>query len=195
MSHKEQGLVQQELNDERVNRLNSIDFTWHVKRKQRKTATRDTVKFDVMYGHLCEFKEIYGHTKVNKMEKEWKKGEAVPEKKVFRRLPLFLAFCRKEQVKYVEGGQSSLDEEKIQLLNELGVEWKKPASEPRKNTGGEASRKKKKKEEYEPHYHHAEDPHAASGYFYQEQHHHHEGMLGETDEVDHPALPPPLQHI
>mmetsp|Transcript_15049 Transcript_15049/g.24300 ORF Transcript_15049/g.24300 Transcript_15049/m.24300 type:complete len:194 (+) Transcript_15049:463-1044(+) len=98
-----------------------------------------------MYNHLVSFKEIYGHLKVNKLEKEWKKGIGKPEKKVFRRLPLFMAFVRKEQLLYVAGQPCALDEEKVGMLTNLGVEWKKPMSEPRKSTGGEASRKKRKK--------------------------------------------------
>lgn len=129
---------------EKIDKLNSIDFVWKMKRKQRKSASRDTVKFDVMYGHLVAFKEIYGHLKVNKLEKEWKAGIRRPEKKVFRRLPLFMAFCRKEQLLFIEGRPCSLDEEKVRLLTELGVAWKKPASQPRKCTGGEATRKRKK---------------------------------------------------
>lgn len=201
MSHKEQGLVQQELTDERINRLNSIDFTWNTKRKQRKAPARDTVKFDIMYEHLVEFKGIYGHTKVNKMEKEWKKGISVPEKKIFRRLPLFLAFARKEKLLFDEGQPCSLDEDKIRLLTDLGVEWKKPASEPRKCTGGEASRKKRKKLMEQEHHDGSSMPTIpAPTYHYQEedqQHdHHHEGMIGAevaaaaaAAGLGHPTLP------
>eukprot|EP00584_Thalassiosira_punctigera_P022594 CAMPEP_0172571052 /NCGR_PEP_ID=MMETSP1067-20121228/129878_1 /TAXON_ID=265564 ORGANISM="Thalassiosira punctigera, Strain Tpunct2005C2" /NCGR_SAMPLE_ID=MMETSP1067 /ASSEMBLY_ACC=CAM_ASM_000444 /LENGTH=495 /DNA_ID=CAMNT_0013363285 /DNA_START=27 /DNA_END=1514 /DNA_ORIENTATION=+ len=145
MNHKKEGLVQQELTQEKIDRLNSINFTWQLKRKRRKSTTRDTVKFEVMYRHLVSFKEVYGHLKVNKLEKEWKKGTGKPEKKVFRRLPLFMAFCRKEQLIFAEGQPCALDEEKVQMLSDLGMEWKKPASEPRKSTGGETTRKKRKK--------------------------------------------------
>jgi len=145
MSHRNEGLVQQELTQERIDKLDSIGFTWKLRRKARKSRKRDTVKFDFMYNHLVSFKEIYGHLKVNKLEKEWKKGIGKPEKKVFRRLPLFMAFVRKEQLLYVAGQPCALDEEKVGMLTNLGVEWKKPMSEPRKSTGGEASRKKRKK--------------------------------------------------
>jgi len=77
-----------------------------------------------MYEHLKSFKETYGHTKVNKMEKEWKKGTSVPEKKIYRRLPLFVAFVRKEQLKFVQNEESLLDAEKIQMLDDLGLAWK-----------------------------------------------------------------------
>ena len=130
--------------DDRINRLNSINFTWEMKRKPRKTTTNNTVKFDIMYEHLVSFKETYGHLKVNKMEKEWKKGIGVPKHKVFRRLPLFVAFVRKEQLAFVQGQPCSLDEEKIRLLTELGLEWRMPPSQPRKSTGGESTRKKRK---------------------------------------------------
>ncbi|KAL3768636.1 hypothetical protein ACHAW5_004331 [Stephanodiscus triporus] len=144
MNHKNQGLVQTELTDERIRRLNSINFTWGIKRKVRKNANNETVKFDVMYEHLASFRETYGHTMVNKMEKEWKRGTSAPAQKVFRRLPLFLAFVRKEQLLYAEGRPCSLDEEKVRKLTELGVEWRRPVSEPRKGTGGVASRKKRR---------------------------------------------------
>ena len=130
--------------DDRINRLNSINFTWEMKRKPRKTTTNNTVKFDIMYEHLVSFKETYGHLKVNKMEKEWKKGIGAPKHKVFRRLPLFVAFVRKEQLAFVQGQPCSLDEEKIRLLTELGLEWRMPPSQPRKSTGGESTRKKRK---------------------------------------------------
>ena len=115
-----------------------------MKRKPRKTTTNNTVKFDIMYEHLVSFKETYGHLKVNKMEKEWKKGIGAPKHKVFRRLPLFVAFVRKEQLAFVQGQPCSLDEEKIRLLTELGLEWRMPPSQPRKSTGGESTRKKRK---------------------------------------------------
>lgn len=115
-----------------------------MKRKPRKTTTNNTVKFDIMYEHLVSFKETYGHLKVNKMEKEWKKGIGVPKHKVYRRLPLFVAFVRKEQLAYVQGQPCALDEEKIRLLTELGLEWRMPPSQPRKSTGGESTRKKRK---------------------------------------------------
>ncbi|KAL7541726.1 hypothetical protein ACHAXR_011158 [Thalassiosira sp. AJA248-18] len=195
MSHKEQGLIQAELTDERINKLNSLDFTWHMKRKKRNTPTRDTVKFDVMYEHLVSFKEIYGHTKVNKLEKEWKKGNGVPEKKVFRRLPLFLAFARKEQLLFLEGHPSSLDEDKIQMLTELGVEWKKPASEPRKSTGGEATRKKKKKGEQSEL---SNPPHP--GFNYEDNYDVSADAVAAAAALRHPGLPtlppmnPPMKH-
>lgn len=130
--------------DERIRRLDSINFTWGIKRKLRKNANNETVQFDVMYEHLTSFRETYGHTMVNKMEKEWKRGTSAPAQKVFRRLPLFLAFVRKEQLLYAEGRPCSLDEEKVRKLTELGVEWRRPVSEPRKSTGGAASRKKRR---------------------------------------------------
>jgi len=187
MNHKQQGLVQQELTQEKINKLNSINFTWELKRKPRKSTTRDTVKFDVMFNHLIAFKEIYGHLKVNKLEKEWKKGVGAPALKVYRRLPLFMAFCRKEQLLFAGGQPCSLDVEKVRLLTDLGVEWKKPASEPRKSTGGEASRKKRKK---------VEDNGGVCDFHQQEEDHHHqthEGMVGGVPMMGHPGLPPMLK--
>ena len=132
--------IHTKVTDDRIQRLDSINFIWETKGR---STSNETVKFDVMYNHLVSFKEIYGHTKVDKLEKEWKKGLSVPPKKVYRRLPLFLSFLRKEQLLFAAGHPCSLDEEKIRLLTELGVEWRKPLSEPRKSTGGEGSRSKK----------------------------------------------------
>lgn len=129
----------------------------------------------------------------------------MPEKRVYRRLPIFVAFCRKEQLLYAAGQPSALDEDKLRLLNEVGVEWKKPANEPRKSTGGEASRKKKKKP---PPVEQNAAKMEAAGYHYGPQpvvedldmkvevaHHHLE------QEVDHgmvagmilPTIPPPVK--
>ena len=91
--------------DDRINKLNSINFSWDMKRKQRKSATRETVKFDVTYNHLVSFKETYGHTKVNKLEKEWKAGNGIPEKKVYRRLPLFFAFAERRSSYTMRGSR------------------------------------------------------------------------------------------
>jgi hypothetical protein len=108
------------------------------------SSTSSSTEFDTQYALLLEFKNEYGHTKVNRLIKEWQKGEGEPSKKEFRRLPVFLTFVRKEYIAYVEGQPSTLDAEKVKLLEAVGIEWKQPSSVPRKNTGGEASRKKKK---------------------------------------------------
>lgn len=170
------------MTDERIKRLNSINFTWDIKRKARKSSTNETVKFDVMYAHLASFKETYGHTKVNKLEKEWKKNISVPAKKIYRRLPRFLAFCRKEQLAYLEGQPCSLDEEKIRMLTELGVEWRKPSHEPRKCTGGEASRKKRKRMDAEVAAH--ADAHAGAYQYHGENLHEEEDQEDEGDEEE-----------
>jgi len=200
MSHKNEGLVQQELTDERIKKLDSINFTWDIKRKPRKTTTHHTVKFDVMFNHLVSFKGIYGHLKVNKLEKEWKKGIGAPppDKKVFRRLPLFMAFVRKEQLIYAQGHACSLDEEKVRMLTDLGVEWRKPMGEPRKSTGGESTRKLKRKRvdmmdgHLQENHHHVEGGVSGSGYHHyqedggeQQQNHH------QQQQVYAPPPPPP----
>jgi hypothetical protein len=120
-----------------------IGFKWDFK-KSRKRKSSTSTEYDTQYALLLEFKNEYGHTKVNKLIKEWQKGEGEPSRKEFRRLPVFLTFVRKEYIAYVEGQPSSLDAEKVKQLEELGIEWKQPPSIPRKNTGGEISRKKKK---------------------------------------------------
>lgn len=183
MKHQKAGLIQAELTEERISRLNSIGFIWDTKREPRKSSSKETVQFDAMYQHLVSFKETYGHTKVNKLEKEWKKGEVKPDKKVYRRLPLFLAFARKEKLRFDEGQPCSLDAEKFRMLTDLGVEWRKARSEPRKNSGGEASRKKRK----------IEEPVGGASYLYLEgaHHHHPEEILEDSaGAMGHPELPP-----
>ena len=82
---------------------------------------------------------------MNKLNKEWQKGIGQPSRKEYRRLSVFLTYARKEQLAYVEGQPTTIDEQKIKALEDLGVDWKMPASVPRKSTGGEATRKKKPK--------------------------------------------------
>lgn len=191
------------MTDDRIKRLNSINFTWEIKRKPRKTTTHDTVKFDVMFDHLVSFKAAYGHLKVNKLEKEWKKGIGAPDLKVYRRLPLFMAFVRKEQLLFVEGHACSLDEEKVRLLNDLGVEWRKPSSEPRKSTGGEASRKKRKRVDglmHEHQHQQQQQENHLGGYYLQhhQQHHHpqeHEQQPTEQQEMIKDEGHPQQQHL
>ncbi len=95
---------------------------------------------------------------------------------------------------FAAGKPCALDEEKVRLLTELGVEWRMPKDQPRKSTGGEASRKKRKRaddhyheqeheEQMEHHHHH----HAMGGYRYGEEdggedQHEYQGMA---------AIPPP----
>ena len=76
--------------------------------------------------------------------------------------------------------------EKLRLLMDLGVEWKKSALEPRKNTGGKVLRKKRKKVEENggvPDFHHQEEEH----------HHQHERMVGGVPMMGHPGLNPMLK--
>ena len=181
--------------EERIKKLDTINFTWAAKRKARKPTSQETVKFDMMFNHLVSFKETYGHTMVNKMEKEWKQKISVPEKKIYRRLPLFLSFARKEKLLFDEGKPCALDAEKIRMLDDLGVQWKKPASEPRKNSGGESSRKKRKRAEEELtdtgiSYHHFQ-----GGGVHNHQPHH-DGMLETAVAAmgQHAQLPPMPNH-
>jgi hypothetical protein len=136
--------------EERIRRLDSINFTWGTKQKVRKNATSETVKFGAVYEHLASFWETYSHTMLNKLEKEWKRGTLLPLQRVFHHLPLFLAFVQKEQLLYPEGRPCSLVEEILRKLTELGVEWRRPASEPRQSTRGEASRKRRRRADVPP---------------------------------------------
>eukprot|EP00574_Skeletonema_japonicum_P000284 CAMPEP_0201738740 /NCGR_PEP_ID=MMETSP0593-20130828/45410_1 /ASSEMBLY_ACC=CAM_ASM_000672 /TAXON_ID=267983 /ORGANISM="Skeletonema japonicum, Strain CCMP2506" /LENGTH=562 /DNA_ID=CAMNT_0048232967 /DNA_START=150 /DNA_END=1838 /DNA_ORIENTATION=- len=151
-ANKQEGRAQHDLTDEKIDQLDAIGFKWGFKKsRKRKTSTSNAFDFDTQIAILQEFKDEYGHTKVNKLIKEWQKGEGEPSKKEYRRLPVFLTFARKEYISFAEGQPSLIDAEKINALTELGVEWKQPPGIPRKNTGGEATRKKKHKIEAPSH--------------------------------------------
>jgi len=146
-ANKQEGRAQHDLTDEKIAQLDAIGFKWGFKKsRKRKTSTSNAFDFDTQIAILQEFKDEYGHTKVNKLIKEWQKGEGEPSKKEYRRLPVFLTFARKEYISFAEGQPSLIDAEKIKALTKLGVEWKKPQ---RKNTGGESSRKEKSKTKIE----------------------------------------------
>ena len=145
-ANKQDGRAQHDLTDEKIAALDAIGFKWGFKKSRKRTASTSTAfDFDTQIALLEEFKNEYGHTKVNRLIKEWQKGNGEPSKKEYRRLPVFLTFARKEYISFVEGQPSLIDQEKIKALTDLGLEWKQPAHVPRKNTGGEASRKKKPK--------------------------------------------------
>lgn len=149
-----------------------IGFKWEFKsRKRSASKAAKTFDYDSQIALLREFESEYGHTKVNKLIKEWQKGIGQPSKNEYRRLPVFLTYVRKEHIAYVEGQPTTINEQKIKALEDLGVEWKKPASVPRKSTGGEATRKKKPK---------IEAPSRVSGLF---------GDASAELEVDVPLLP------
>lgn len=114
------------MTDEKIERLNSINFDWGHVRQPKTQKAPPACQFDKQFPILVSFKETYGHCKVNKLIKEWKKGTSVPERKEYRRLGVFMAAMRKEHLLFLEGKPCSLDEEKVRMLTELGVEWKKP---------------------------------------------------------------------
>lgn len=137
-ANKQEGRAQNDLTDEKINQLNAIGFKWDFKKSRKRAAAESstTMEYDTMYNLLLEFKQQYGHTKVNRLIKEWQKGVGEPSKKEFRRLPVFLTYARKQHIEFQEGRPSMLDAEKIKQLSELGVEWKMPPNVPRRNTGG-----------------------------------------------------------
>ncbi|KAL7493010.1 hypothetical protein ACHAWT_003534 [Skeletonema menzelii] len=139
-ANKQDGRAQHDLTDEKIAQLDAIGFKWDFKksRRKRKESTSTAFDFDTQIALLEEFKAEHGHTKVNKLIKEWQKGNGEPSKKEYRRLP--------KRVHLVCGGAA-----KFKALTDLGLEWKQPAHVPRKNTGGEASRKKKPKIEVSSH--------------------------------------------
>lgn len=146
-ANKQEGRAQNDLTDEKINQLNAIGFKWDFKKSRKRAAAESStaMEYDTMYNLLLEFKQQYGHTKVNRLIKEWQKGIGEPKNVSYRRLPVFLTYARKQHIEFQEGRPSMLDAEKIKQLSELGVEWKMPPNVPRRNTGGEASRKKKPK--------------------------------------------------
>lgn len=146
MRRKKEGLLQKELTDDRIDRLNAINFTWEMKNPGRQKETGDNVSFDHLYDLLVEFKDQYGHTQVAKQSKIWRSGgEKGPTRPEYKRLPFFLASVRSEHEIFLQGKPCALDAEKVRKLTELGVQWKKPASDPRgkkrksseSNTGSE----------------------------------------------------------
>jgi hypothetical protein len=139
MKKRREGIVQKEmtLTEERINKLNSIHFTWELQRPARKTknpAINILTDYDQLYQLLASFKEEYGHLKVSKMLQEWIKGESEPSNKEYRRLSTFVAAIKKEHDAYREGKPSILNEERVEQLTALGIKWKKPPGVPRKNT-------------------------------------------------------------
>jgi hypothetical protein len=141
MKAKNDGIVQKEmtLTEERIAKLDSIGFVWDLQRTVRKSknpAINIRSDYDQLYQLLVNFKNEYGHLKVSKMLQEWTKGGSEPSNKNFRRLSTFVASVKKEHEEYREGKPSILTEERVQQLTELGVKWKKPLNEPRKNTRG-----------------------------------------------------------
>ena len=139
MSRRNQGLVQKEitLTDERINKLNSINFDWESKRPTRKKKAPGVniiTDYDHHYQLLASFKEEYNHVKVSKMLQEWGAGIGAPSNVEYKRLPTFVAAMRKEHERYRQGQPSVLTEERVEQLTALGVKWKKPPNEPRQNT-------------------------------------------------------------
>lgn len=127
MRRKKEGLLQKELTDDRIDRLNAINFTWEMKNPGRQKETGDNVSFDHLYDLLVEFKDQYGHTQVAKQSKIWRSGgEKGPTRPEYKRLPFFLASVRSEHEIFLQGKPCALDAEKVRKLTELGVQWKKP---------------------------------------------------------------------
>lgn len=155
MRRKKEGLFQKELNEERINRLNSIDFVWEMKNPARQRGGGENVQFDHLYDLLVNFKETYGHVQVSKMMPIWRGGDEKPAQKEYKRLPFFIASVRSEHEQFVEGKPCALDEEKVQKLTELGIKWKKPASEPRRSCG--AKRKNAEKADIDDDFHRGDD--------------------------------------
>lgn len=135
MRRKKEGLFQKELTEERIDRLNAINFKWELKHPARQRSVGEGVQFAYLFGLLADFKKTYGHIQVSKMLGVWRGGDEKPARKEYTRLPFFMASVKNEHALFVRGKPCALDEEKIRKLAELGVKWKKPASEPRLSSG------------------------------------------------------------
>ena len=126
MRRKKEGILQNELTDERIARLDAINFKWDTKYASRQRGVGENVSFDYLYNLLVNFKETYGHTQVSKMLKEWRDVDKEgPDRQEYKRLPFFLSGVRREHELYMEGKPSALDEEKVRKLTEIGVQWRK----------------------------------------------------------------------
>ena len=109
MRRKKEGLLQKELTDDRIDRLNAINFTWEMKNPGRQKETGDNVSFDHLYDLLVEFKDQYGHTQVAKQSKIWRSdGEKGPTRPEYKRLPFFLASVRSEHEIFLQGKPCAL---------------------------------------------------------------------------------------
>ena len=116
-ANKQGGRAEHDLTDEQITQLDAIGFKWGFKNSRKRTTSTSTAfDFDTQIAILQEFKDEYGHTKVNKLIKEWQKGEGEPSKKEYRRLPVFLTFVRKEYILFEVGQPSLIDAEKIKAL-------------------------------------------------------------------------------
>jgi len=134
MRRKREGLLQKELTEKRIIRLNAINFNWEMKHPSRQRSVGENVQFDYLYDLLVDFKNNYGHIQVSKMLPLWRKGRSEagePARKEYKRLPFFIASVRNEQELFLQGKPCALDEDRVRKLTELGMKWKKPASEPR----------------------------------------------------------------
>mmetsp|Transcript_24956 Transcript_24956/g.39189 ORF Transcript_24956/g.39189 Transcript_24956/m.39189 type:complete len:366 (-) Transcript_24956:85-1182(-) len=140
MKKRNEGIVVQKnttLTEERINKLNSINFHWGFKRPPRTksvAAMNMHTDYDQFYQLLASFKEEYGHLYVSKMLQEWIKGVSEPSNKEYKRLSVFVTAIKKEHDAYREGKPSVLTEERVEQLTALGIKWKKPPNEPRKST-------------------------------------------------------------
>ncbi len=117
------------VNEERIAQLNKLNFEWVGKHPSAYNKTKppsDSVRYGPMVKVLAEFKDEHGHLKVHSLANDWKRRKAKPSKVEYRALPKFVSFLRNEHDLWREGKPSSLDEEKVRHLTELGLEWKKP---------------------------------------------------------------------
>lgn len=126
MRRKKEGLHQKDLTEGRINRLNSINFTWDPKRPIKQKSAGESPQYDELYNLLVDFKQHYGHVHVAKMIPIWRNGDEGPPKPEYKRLTSFIGSVRYEYLLFLEGKPCLLDEEKVRRLTELGVKWKRP---------------------------------------------------------------------
>ncbi|KAL3764334.1 hypothetical protein ACHAW5_003470 [Stephanodiscus triporus] len=126
MRRKKEGLHQKDLTEERINRLNSINFTWDPKNPIKQRSAGESPQYDELYNLLVDFKQHYGHVHVAKMIPIWRNGDEGPPKPEYKRLTSFIGSVRNEHELFLEGKPCLLDAEKVRRLTELGVKWKRP---------------------------------------------------------------------
>lgn len=118
-----------QVNEDRIAQLNKLNFDWvgkHPSARNKTKPTSDSVRYEPMVKVLAEFKEEHGHLKVHSLANDWKRKKAKPSKAEYRALPKFVSFLRNQHDLWREGKPSSLDDDKVRDLSELGLEWKKP---------------------------------------------------------------------
>jgi predicted nucleotidyltransferase len=108
-SRKQRGLPLASITQERIDLLNEIDFEWHLNQSVASDAQRDSWKSD--FDLLVAFKQEHGHTRV-----------AYAYEVDGRKLGRWVAIQRQLAIviRKQQGLTSSITQERIDMLNEIG---------------------------------------------------------------------------